>query len=381
MRTKQILLFGLVTCSLTGNMACKDADSEKTLCIDNVRMISRVTGDPLPGDTLLNPNNTGPDFDVYGTDLGLMWHMDGNRVGMFFGDTSGEGFVVNKNGGNGSNWRSNVLAFSSDTELTDGLKIDSMLLDADGKALEVCAGGKTNPEVYQTSIPTSAIRAGKTDCVHIMNIYDWGAPHGRWLTNFSSVYTSNDDGRTWERREEADGHDALGSSVLVDPDLLDAVVGPVDRLMKFPLAGVVRCLLGFSSRLLELLQPVELLYGQAASRLAQGVVAEVVGGKGLMPPGVVPAARHLFGEGQQIGVVFDRAEASDDEDELVSAVRRFSVDIAVHVWIVFHGVLLSTWPGVPGDLGVFSSRRRSRRSAPWSLSGSWNKKHDRRLLG
>lgn len=78
--------------------------------------------------------------------------MDGNRVGMFFGDTSGEGFVVNKNGGNGSNWRSNVLAFSSDTELTDGLKIDSMLLDADGKALEVCAGGKTNPEVYQTSI-------------------------------------------------------------------------------------------------------------------------------------------------------------------------------------------------------------------------------------
>ena len=54
MRTKQILLFGLVTCSLTGNMVCKDADSEKR-CIDNVRMISRVTGDPLPGDTLLNP--------------------------------------------------------------------------------------------------------------------------------------------------------------------------------------------------------------------------------------------------------------------------------------------------------------------------------------
>jgi len=51
--------------------------------------------------------------------------------------------------------------FLSDTELTDGLKIDSMLLDADGKALEVCAGGKTNPEVYQTSIPTSAIRAVK----------------------------------------------------------------------------------------------------------------------------------------------------------------------------------------------------------------------------
>lgn len=31
MRTKQILLFGLVTCSLTGNMACKDADSENAV--------------------------------------------------------------------------------------------------------------------------------------------------------------------------------------------------------------------------------------------------------------------------------------------------------------------------------------------------------------
>lgn len=60
----------------------------------------------------------------------------------FFGDTSGEGFVINKNGGNGSNWRSNVVAFSSDTDLTDGLKIDSMLLDSEGKAREICAGGK-----------------------------------------------------------------------------------------------------------------------------------------------------------------------------------------------------------------------------------------------
>lgn len=59
-----------------------------------------------------------------------------------------------------------------------------MLLDSEGKAREICAGGKTHPEVYQTSIPTSAIRAGKLDCVHYMNIRDWGGPHGRWLTNF-----------------------------------------------------------------------------------------------------------------------------------------------------------------------------------------------------
>lgn len=178
----------------------------KSLGMSNVKMVARVTGDSLPGEKLYHPNRTGADYDVYGTDLGLMWHLEGNRVGLFFGDTSGKGFVINKNGGNGENWRSNVLAFSTDTDMTDGLKFDSMTLDRDGKAHEVCDGAKAHPHVYQTSIPTAAIRAGKLDCVHVMNIYDWGAPHGRWLTNYSTLYTSEDDGRSWRRRNEVTFH-------------------------------------------------------------------------------------------------------------------------------------------------------------------------------
>lgn len=178
----------------------------KSLVMSNVKMVARVTGDSLPGEQLYHPNRTGADYDVYGTDLGLMWHLEGNRVGLFFGDTSGKGFVINKNGGNGENWRSNVLAFSSDTDMTDGLKFDSMTLDRDGKAHEVCDGAKAHPHVYQTSIPTAAIRAGKLDCVHVMNIYDWGAPKGRWLTNYSTLYTSEDDGRSWRRRNEVTFH-------------------------------------------------------------------------------------------------------------------------------------------------------------------------------
>lgn len=174
--------------------------------LKNVRMVARVTGDAIPGETIPNPNRTGPDYEVFGTDLGFMWHMDGTRIGMFFGDTSGKGFVINKNGGNGENWRSNVLAFSTDTDLTDGLKIDNMVTDENGSAFEVCPGAKANPKVYQTSIPTSAIRAGKLDCVHIMNIYDWGAPHGRWLTNYSTLYTSKDNGQNWQRCQEVTFH-------------------------------------------------------------------------------------------------------------------------------------------------------------------------------
>lgn len=207
MKIRYCLLFGFMLCNIAGyasnvNLDKQEKAGKRTLNATNVCMVARLTGTSLPGETLFNPNDTGTDFDVYGTDLGLMWHIEGNRVGLFFGDTSGEGFVINKNGGNGANWRSNVLAFSTDTNLEDGLKIDSMLLDAEGKAREVCDGAKANPEVYQTSIPTSAIRAGKIDCVHYMNIYDWGAPHGRWLTNYSSLYTSDDDGHTWIRRKE-----------------------------------------------------------------------------------------------------------------------------------------------------------------------------------
>ncbi|MBQ4278468.1 MAG: DUF4185 domain-containing protein [Rikenellaceae bacterium] len=180
--------------------ASRKGKPAQSLYLTNVHMVSKMTGAPLEEETCLHPNATDRDYDVHGTDLGIMWRISGDRIGIFFGDTNGEGFKTG-NGGCGSNWRSNVLAFSSDTDLSDGLRIDSMALDAEGKAREICAGGKAQAEPYQTSIPTSAIRAGKTDCVHFMNIYEWAGGKGRWLTNFSSIYTSDDDGRTWQRQE------------------------------------------------------------------------------------------------------------------------------------------------------------------------------------
>lgn len=45
--------------------------------------VARVTGEALPGESIYNPNNTGSDFDVYGSDLGIMWHTRKNQVGLF----------------------------------------------------------------------------------------------------------------------------------------------------------------------------------------------------------------------------------------------------------------------------------------------------------
>lgn len=170
----------------------------------NLTRISRITGESLPDENFPNSNNTALDYDVHGTDLGIMWHMEGNKIGIFFGDTNGKGFKPFNNGGGGdvNNWRSNVLAYSVDTNLDDGLTISEMEIDSEGKAREVVPGGKTNPRKYQTSIPTSAIRLNGVDYVHYMNIYDWTAPNCSWLTNFSSVAASYDNGKTWQRKEE-----------------------------------------------------------------------------------------------------------------------------------------------------------------------------------
>ena len=172
--------------------------------LSNVKKIARVTGKALEGENLPNPNNTSEKYDVGGTDLGIMWDMGKNKIGIFFGDTNGKDFKPQKGGGNGSNWRSNVLGFSGDNELEDGLTLDSMSLDEQGRAREICAGAAANPvpSDYYTSIPTGAVHAGGADYVHYMNIYKWEAPKGRWLTHFSSLYASYDGGANWVR--EAD---------------------------------------------------------------------------------------------------------------------------------------------------------------------------------
>jgi len=179
----------------------------KEIKLTNIKMLARVTGAPLPDDTIPSPNNT-LEYDVYGTDLGIMWQIEKNKIGLFFGDTHGEGFKVGgKGGGNGGNWRSNVLAFSEDTDLENGLKISSMATDEEGKAREICAGAKTGDKNnYNTSIPTGAIRANGVDYVHYMNINEWAGGNGRWLTNFSSLYSSHDNGSTWEKVNEVKFH-------------------------------------------------------------------------------------------------------------------------------------------------------------------------------
>lgn len=177
-----------------------DNQSEIKL-IDLVKM-ARITGKSLAGEKLPNPNRTDELYDLGGADLGIVWEMDEGHVGIFFGDTYGKDFVANTGGPNGSNWRSNVLAFSSDTNMNDGLNFTTMALDNNGNARQIASSAhNTSGSGDWTSIPTAAIRANGVDYLHYMNVRNWRGPKG-WETNYSSLYSSKDNGKTWDRCSE-----------------------------------------------------------------------------------------------------------------------------------------------------------------------------------
>lgn len=185
-----------------------NASNTLTLTVDNrwgfflrsVRRVSRVTGKPIGNEPFPSPNNTATKWNVGGTDLGIVWEMDPQTYGVFFGDTFGQDFAPNaaSPGPNGGSWRSNVLAFSNDSQLDDGLTFGSMATDNAGNAREMVFGGKDQSgNGNLTSIPSAAIRANGADYVHYFNIRNWTG----WITNYSGLYKSVDQGQTWKKCE------------------------------------------------------------------------------------------------------------------------------------------------------------------------------------
>lgn len=157
----------------------------------NATSVAWVTGP-------VSPNSTYDRFGISGTDLGISWDNGAGQTLMAFGDTFGNCSVP------GAQWRSNVLMRSDDTNLADGISV------ADGVPGDSTSGAVVQPAgfasevipslgiagVEDTVIPTAAIAIGKTQYLNYMSVREWGAP-GRWVTNFSAIATSTDNGQTW----------------------------------------------------------------------------------------------------------------------------------------------------------------------------------------
>ncbi|WP_206424217.1 DUF4185 domain-containing protein [Cohnella candidum] len=187
---KNKLLSGFLVMSLAfGSLAIGSASA---LTPVGTSMIARVTGATPSGETMPNPNHTNTNYDVGGTDLGIVWDKGGGQYFVAFGDTNNAA----------GNWtRSNVLAISSDTNLADGLSFSTMIQDTPGHAKEILSSQKVN-NVEMTVIPTAGVTVGSRHYIHYMSVNHWGDP-GRWYTNYSGIAYSDDNGQTWTKSSTA----------------------------------------------------------------------------------------------------------------------------------------------------------------------------------
>jgi hypothetical protein len=183
------------------NTRLNEGNEEKSLIPYNLKRVARITGKSLEGETLPNSNKSDERYDVAGTDLGIMWDMGKGQVGILFGDTYGGDWKATGGDPDGPHWRSNVLAFSKDTDLEDGLTFSGMALSSDGSggAREIIPSDHIRDGTgSHTTIPTAAIKINGVDYIHYMDVRKWLKP-GEWATNFSGLYSSNDNGKTWQK--------------------------------------------------------------------------------------------------------------------------------------------------------------------------------------
>src|SRR5699024_10286027 len=88
--------------------------------VNDTKHIGKVTGED-------SSNHTGTRFGIHGTDLGAMWDAGDGTVFAIFGDTYGAGWAGDGPGPKHADWRNNVLAFSTGTELDDSLNLDGVI--------------------------------------------------------------------------------------------------------------------------------------------------------------------------------------------------------------------------------------------------------------
>lgn len=152
-------------------------------------------------------NRTDKRWQVQGTDLGIMWESAPGQVAIAFGDTIGRGF--HPPGGQGDDWRSNVLAFSTDRNLSDGMTFDSMVQDSRCHAAELLSSRKLD-NVEITTIPTSGFAVGDRQYMSYMSIRTWNSIPGTWWTNHGGIAYSDDGGSTWTKDPYAQWDNIFG---------------------------------------------------------------------------------------------------------------------------------------------------------------------------
>ncbi|WP_280456913.1 DUF4185 domain-containing protein [Nocardia carnea] len=192
---------------------------------NNVNPIPGINGQPrglpqLPGETqavfqvtgMDSPNHTER-VNVLGTDLGVMWDDGAGTMITAFGDSAGLG-IPNLLAGSAWAWSSNVLFHSRTKDPSQGIVFDG--------AVPNPLPSPKIPGIEISLIPTAGIAVGGVQYMSMMSVKEWG-DHGKWTTNFSTLASSGDGGRTWAqlpttRRANVGGHERFQQNAFVKAD-------------------------------------------------------------------------------------------------------------------------------------------------------------------
>lgn len=157
--------------------------------VHGLAQIAQLTGPGAINDTA--------SVGVAGTDLGSMVNL-ADRTYFFFGDTFGER-APDAVGGQGGFWRSNVSAWSTDDDPSDGITFGGWTpVNERGLAAPVIEGAHdpNDGAGEVTKIPTYGFAIGDTLYVSYMSVRFWGEP-GAWDANGAALVRSTDGGVTW----------------------------------------------------------------------------------------------------------------------------------------------------------------------------------------
>ena len=171
----------------TLNYPPKDEDFPYSLKgLKDVRITGALTGE-------YSINKTRSNYGVNGTDIGLVFDR-GDEIFFAFGDTFSKPSF-------GGDWRSNVLAVSSDRDASDGILFDRMISEKGKRtAKEIISSLKTD-DGEKTTIPTGGFSVGEELYLCYMSVREWGEP-GVWSCNYGGIAKSADSGDNWEKQTE-----------------------------------------------------------------------------------------------------------------------------------------------------------------------------------
>ncbi len=156
--------------------------------VESLRFVSLLTGEYSDNRTLSN-------YDIARVGGGYMIDC-GDSVLMAFGDSNSED-------GLGKTWRANSLAFTTDFDYTDGLRIDGFYMGDSFQSKPFA--GEFLPSLHkkgteESKIPTGGLKIGDTLYFYYMSVNAWGTTgrNGCWPCNYGALAKSTDMGRSWE---------------------------------------------------------------------------------------------------------------------------------------------------------------------------------------